>query len=124
MTTYKVVEGVEPLTFEKTGHIDTFKAQSVVDAIKKLEKHLKENTAQAELEAAKMHNYKEHNAFLSELTEEQIHAAYLFHIAFSNKKECDRVLGETTAALKEFDEFADELEKQTGKKVKEVEQTQ
>jgi len=111
MPTYKVIEGEK---IEKSDCTLEFELADVKAHYKICEKGLKEMTSQKELEEAKIKNYEENNAFLKDLTEEQVHVAYLHYQSNLVRVAAESKAKEYQEAIEEYKEALEDIKKQTG----------
>lgn len=120
MITYSVKkaekEGEED-SIVKTGHEHEFKMSAVGANLVQLEKDQKEVDAQIVLEEATMTNIREHNPFLADLTDEQIHACSMFYASKTLAEVCKRKKALIDEYITTEKEAAVEIEKQTGVKL-------
>lgn len=92
---------------EKRGHVLTFTIRDVENHLVDLEKGLREFSAQKGVEEAKIVNFEEHHPFLKDMSEQDIHTAYMYQIAKNNIKE---LAPKTEAIEKQIADYKCELE--------------
>lgn len=106
---------------EKRGHVITFTLQEVEEHKKLLAKNLKELSSMKQVFDAKAQNIVNNNPEISDMTEEKIHAVWLYYENFHNSKKYGEKCVELEKQIKEYDDELAEIEKQTGVKTLSVE---
>jgi len=72
------IPDVNDRVIEKIGHVITFSLNQVLENTRVLEKTLKEIEAKKELESAKMINIEGFHPFVKELSEQDLHTAFMY----------------------------------------------
>ena len=72
------IPDVNDRVIEKRGHVITFSLNQVLENTRVLEKTLKEIEAKKELESAKMINIEGFHPFVKELSEQDLHTAFMY----------------------------------------------
>tara|TARA_R110000796_G_scaffold251827_1_gene384139 strand:- start:271 stop:633 length:363 start_codon:yes stop_codon:yes gene_type:complete len=117
MITYKVEKkGDEHVdtTFSKTGHSHEFTVSEILQHELQLEKEIKQATAQKELEEAKMTNIAEHNTELVNMSDEDMHAVFMYWDAKILADECEAAIKAREEAAAEYAEVKASIKEQTG----------
>ena len=119
MATYKIEDVKDgEVTFKKSCITHEFTDKALIDNWKDLKKKEKEIKAQKKLEESKMENYLHFNEFIKDLTEEQLHAVYLYQQSLSVKNVSERKLKQIEEAKKDIKEAVKEIKEQTGRVIK------
>jgi|14_taG_2_1085336.scaffolds.fasta_scaffold00867_7 exo-beta-1,3-glucanase (GH17 family) len=113
MIKYTQVEGEEGV-FSKTGHSHEFTTADVLQHEMRLEKEIKQATAQKELEEAKMTNVANNNPELIKMSDEDMHAIFLYWDAKVLADECAAAITAREEALAEYAEVKEAVKEQTG----------
>lgn len=115
MIKYKIKEKLKgDVMIEKTGAAIEFTASSVMDHLQELSRKKMELMAQSKLNKAEMTNIEEHNAWLKDLTEEQIHACHMYWESKRLHDACEKKLPEYDAVIQEYKDAIAEIKSQTG----------
>lgn len=114
---YKVKQTSEDesaVIIEKSGQVSEFTVADVRSNRKDLEKTLKQIKGQKELEDAKVTNIKEHNPFVLDMSEKDLHAAYMYWEAYAISKVCEKKIKEIEDALTKGEQEIKDIKEQTG----------
>ena len=89
-----VIPDVKDRIIEKRGHVITFTLNQVEENTKALLKSIKEIGAKKELENAKMVNIEGFHPFVKELSEQDLHTAWMYQESKTLAKMCEEKLKE------------------------------
>jgi hypothetical protein len=116
--TFKVIaenkEDARFSTIEKHGQVIRFNLMDILQDEKVGVKKVLELTGQVKVEEAKITNIMEHNPFLKDLTEEQMHAVHMYYTSFSLSKICSNKIEEINTVLEKYVTLKKDIAEQTG----------
>lgn len=103
---------IKEAKIEKTGHKIHFSWNDLVKHIKQLEKEIKEVSAKAMVEDAKMKNIEENHNFVTGMSEEELFTAHMYMEAKSALMMCNKYTNERAKQIAEYKEEMEEIKKQ------------
>lgn len=93
------IPDVNDRVIEKRGHVITFSLNQVLENTRVLEKTMKEIEAKKELESAKMINIEGFHPFVKELSEQDLHTAYMYQQSKTLVTMCEAKAKEITEQM-------------------------
>lgn len=117
MIEYKIKEQSEDenkVVIEKSGQVYDFTVGQARENLADLKKSLVQFEGQKTIEDAKMTNILEHNPFIKDLTEAQVHAVHLYFESFAVSKVCNDKIKEHKEVIAEIEAELVEIKHQVG----------